>query len=169
MRSRRGAGVGCGHAKNQLSNRSAPDRGRGSGPGACRAGAPDHAIITADTPESLSVPPLPALGGTGRRAHSFPYASIPAGRPYAESGPIFVHAKACDRYDRAARISGEIFAASASFAAYNKANDMIDAVVVGEQRPGERSSRSFSKIPQTAFLQARSATRGCYTFAIARA
>ena len=28
----------------------------------------------------------------------FPFAAIAPGRPYSESGPIFVHAEPCERY-----------------------------------------------------------------------
>ena len=45
---------------------------------------------------------------------------------------------------------------------------MIDAVVLEESEP-ERVIAEFFENPATSFLQARSVTRGCYTFTIARA
>ncbi|MBA3543650.1 MAG: DUF1203 domain-containing protein, partial [Chthoniobacterales bacterium] len=52
--------------------------------------------------------------------------------------------------------------------AYNESNDMIDAVVLGESEPETVIAQLFQN-PVAAFLQARSVTRGCYTFAIERA
>jgi hypothetical protein len=45
---------------------------------------------------------------------------------------------------------------------------MIDAVVVADERPENVIAKLFEK-PETAFLQTRSVTRGCYTFRIERA
>ncbi len=77
-----------------------------------RAGAPDHEILTADKPEAYPCRHCLRWAEPGERVILFPYASIPAGRPYAESGPIFVHENACARYDQPDRISGEFSPAS---------------------------------------------------------
>ena len=45
---------------------------------------------------------------------------------------------------------------------------MIDAVVLGETEPEKVIAELFEN-PAASFLQARSVTRGCYTFAIERA
>ena len=44
---------------------------------------------------------------------------------------------------------------------------MIDAVVVSDEQPEAVIDRLLQN-PETAFLQARSVTRGCYTFRIER-
>jgi hypothetical protein len=96
----------------------------------------------------------------------FPYASIPANRPYSESGPIFVHAADCPRYDRVKEYPAD-FHQHRVLRAYNENNDMIDAVVLGEREPEPVIAELFRN-PETNFLQARSVTRGCYTFRIDR-
>jgi hypothetical protein len=45
---------------------------------------------------------------------------------------------------------------------------MIDAAVVSDNNPEPVIERLLQN-PETAFLQARSVTRGCYTFRIERA
>ncbi len=132
-----------------------------------RADAPDHETITADKAESYPCRHCLCWAEPGERVILFPYSSIPTGRPYAESGPIFVHEKACARYDRAAEYPAN-FRRHRVLRAYSKTNDMIDAVVLGENDPEKVIAELFEN-PATDFLQARSVTRGCYTFAIARA
>jgi len=64
----------------------------------------------------------------------FPYASIPPGRPYAESGPIFVHAAPCERYDA----PGEFPAAFRNgrvIRAYDREQNMIAAEMVDGREP----------------------------------
>ncbi len=97
----------------------------------------------------------------------FPYASIPAGHPYSESGPIFVHAESCSRYE----MTGEYpvdFRRGRVLRAYNARRDMIAAEVVGERNP-ETVIENLLADPETEFLQARSADRACFTFSIRRA
>jgi hypothetical protein len=51
--------------------------------------------------------------------------------------------------------------------AYNSKFDMIDAEVVNGSEP-ETVIEKFFQNPKTAFVDARSVTRGCYTFRIQR-
>lgn len=132
-----------------------------------RAGAPDHEILTADKAKAYPCRHCLHWAEPGERVILFPYSSIPSGRPYAESGPIFVHENTCARYDRAAEYPAE-FCEHRVLRAYNESNDMIDAVVLGETEPEKVIAELFEN-PAASFLQARSVTRGCYTFAIERA
>jgi hypothetical protein len=72
-----------------------------------RAGAPDHEILTADKAKAYPCRHCLHWAEPGERVILFPYSSIPSGRPYAESGPIFVHENTCARYDRAAEYPAE--------------------------------------------------------------
>jgi hypothetical protein len=96
----------------------------------------------------------------------FPYPAIPAGRPYSESGPIFVHAEPCQRYS-STNIFPEELREGRAVRAYDANFDMIDAEVVNGSTP-ELVIEKLLKNPQTAFLDVRSVTRGCYTFRIER-
>ena len=97
----------------------------------------------------------------------FPFASIPAGRPYAESGPIFVHAEHCEQY-AAAHEYPSAFRSGRVVRAYDAREMMIDARVLNGETPEEAIESLFAN-PQTAFLQARSASRGCFTMRIEHA
>jgi hypothetical protein len=103
----------------------------------------------------------------GERVILFPYASIPSGHPYSETGPIFIHADDCDRYGAINQYPGD-FRNGRVFRAYNAGYDMIDAVIANGDDPEAVIEKLFTN-PQTAFVQARSATRGCYTFGVERA
>ena len=131
------------------------------------AGAPDHTIVTADSPGGFPCRHCLHWAQPGERLVLFPFASIPAGRPYSESGPIFVHLEQCKRY-AAVEHYPEEFREHRVIRAYDGADNMIDAVVVGDQQPEEVIAKLFEN-PEAAFLQTRSVTRGCYTFRIERA
>jgi hypothetical protein len=95
----------------------------------------------------------------------FSYDAIPAGRPYSERGPIFVHAESCPRYQNEAYPAE--FSQGRAFRAYNATNDLIDARLPNGETPEAVVAKLFEN-PDTAFVHARSATHGCYTFKIER-
>ena len=131
-----------------------------------QAGAPDHAFVEVDAPTGYPCRHCLEWAQPGERVVLFPYASVPPGRPYSESGPIFVHANACQRYEATDRYP-ENFRSHRVIRAYNSENDMIDAIVVADDQP-EPVIEKLLQNPDTAFLQARSVSRGCYTFKIER-
>ncbi len=97
----------------------------------------------------------------------FPFASVPPGRPYSETGPIFVHADSCERYSDASTFPAD-FSRGRVLRAYNSKYDMIDAAVVYGDEP-EAVIEKLLENPETDFIHVRSATRGCYTMGIKRA
>jgi len=130
-------------------------------------GAGDHAIIVADSPHGFPCRHCLHFARPGERMILFPYAAIPAGHPYSETGPIFVHAEPCLRYDAVNEFPDELRQGRV-LRAYNSKFDMIDAEVVDGCEPKEVVER-FLQNPVTAFVDARSVTRGCYTFRMERA
>ncbi len=134
---------------------------------AATAAAPDHAVITADSPTGYPCRHCLRWAKVGEHVILFPYASIAPGRPYSESGPIFVHAEPCERYGAIEQYPAD-FRGSRVLRAYSSNDDMIDAAVVSDNNPEPVIERLLQN-PETAFLQARSVTRGCYTFRIERA
>ena len=133
---------------------------------AARAGAADHAVITADSPTGYPCRHCLRFAQLGERVILFPYAAIPPDRPYSESGPIFVHAEPCERYAATREFPSE-FRRGRVMRAYNSKLDMIDAEVVDGSEPETVVEKLFQN-PETAFVDARSVTRGCYTFRIQR-
>jgi hypothetical protein len=96
----------------------------------------------------------------------FPYTAIPPGHPYSESGPIFVHAEPCGRY-AATREFPPDFRYGRVMRAYNSNFDMIGAEIVNGSEPETVIEKLFQN-PETAFVDARSVTHGCYTFRVQR-
>ena len=129
-------------------------------------GAPDHAVITADSPSGFPCRHCLHWAKPGERVILFPYASVLPGHPYSESGPIFVHAEPCERY-AATREYPADFRKGRVFRAYNANHDMIDAEVADGAEPEEVIEKLLEN-PETMFVHARSLTHGCYTFGIER-
>ena len=59
----------------------------------------------------------------------FPYASIARGRPYAERGPIFVHAVPCPRYEATGEVPAD-FGEGRVIRAYDREQNMIAGEIV---------------------------------------
>src|SRR5438477_2609752 len=121
---------------------------------AAAAGVSDHAVITADSPNGFPCRHCLRWAQPGERMILFPYASIPPGHPYSESGPIFVHAEPCERYKETAEYPAD-FRAGRAFRAYDADYNMIDAEVAN----GNDLEAIIEKLlqnPQTEFVDARS-------------
>jgi len=130
------------------------------------AGAKDHVIVTTGSPGAFPCRHCLRWAEPGERGVLFPYAAIPPGHPHSESGPIFVHAESCQRYEAINEYPSE-FSNGRLFRAYNKDNRIIEAEVVNGTAPEAVIENLFSN-PETAFVHVRSVTHGCYTFAIDR-
>src|SRR5205085_11159597 len=63
---------------------------------AAASGAPDHAIVAADSPGGFPCRHCLRYAQAGDRMILFPYAAIPAGHPHSERGQLFVHAETCE-------------------------------------------------------------------------
>jgi hypothetical protein len=130
------------------------------------SGAQDHIVMTADSPRAFPCRHCLRWAEPGEQVVLFPYAAIPPGYPYSESGPIFVHAKACQRYGATDEYPSA-FRNGRVFRAYSRENRIIDAKVANGTAPEAVIENLFAN-PETAFVHARSVTHGCYTFAIER-
>ena len=133
---------------------------------AARSGAPDHTIVAADSPEGYPCRHCLRFAKPGEHLILFPYASIPAGHPYSEIGPIFVHEQPCEPYPMTDQFPPDLRRGRV-MRAYNSNYDMIDAEVANGSEPEAVIEKLLEK-SETAFVDVRSATRGCYTFRIQR-
>jgi Protein of unknown function (DUF1203) len=129
-------------------------------------GAPDHAVVTADSPKGYPCRHCLRWAQPGERMILFPFAAIAPGRPYSETGPIFVHAESCARYAATHQFPAE-FREGRVIRAYNSQYDIIDARVVDGEGP-EAIIERFLQKPETAFVHVRSASHGCYTMEVER-
>jgi hypothetical protein len=133
---------------------------------AARRGAAGYARLKADAPQAYPCRHCLRWAQPGEHVLLFTYASIPLGRPYAESGPIFVHEQACEPYHATSSYPPDLRNGRV-LRAYDSEDNMIDAVVVDGAEPDKLIAKLFAN-PGTAFLQVRSVTRGCFTFKIER-
>jgi hypothetical protein len=133
---------------------------------AAEAGASDHAVMTADSPGAYPCRHCLRWAQPGERMILFPYASVPAGHPYSEIGPIFVHAESCERYRATDEYPGD-FREGRVVRAYNSQHEMIAAEPANGAGP-EALIERFLQMPETDFIHVRSLTRGCYTMGIER-
>jgi hypothetical protein len=134
---------------------------------AAKAGAADHAVVTVDSPESSPCRYCLRWARPGERVILFPYAAIPSGQPYSETGPIFVHTDECQRYSATNEYPAD-FRNGRVFRAYDSKNNIIDAQVMDGTEP-EVVIESLFQNPETVFVDVRSVTRGCFTFRVQRA
>jgi Protein of unknown function (DUF1203) len=131
------------------------------------AGSEDHALITVDSPGSAPCRHCLRWAQPGERVILFPYAAIPSGHPYSETGPIFVHANECQRYSATNEYPAD-FRNGRVFRAYDSNYNIIDAEI-GNGREPEVVIESLFRNPDTAFVDVRSVTHGCFTFRVQRA
>jgi hypothetical protein len=131
-----------------------------------KSGAPDHAFVTADSPKGFPCRHCLRWAQPGERMVLFPFAAIAPGRPYSESGPIFVHAEPCERYSAASEYPSD-FRENRVLRAYNSEHDIIAAEVANGEGP-EAVIERFLQKPETAFVHVRSASHGCYTMEVER-
>ena len=132
-----------------------------------KAGAADHALITVDSAESSPCRHCLRWAQPGERVILFPYTAIPSGHPYSETGPIFVHANECQRYSSTNEYPAD-FRDGRVLRAYDSNYNIIDAQVVNGSEP-EVVIESLFQNADTAFVDVRSVTRGCFTFRVQRA
>ena len=125
----------------------------------------DHRVVTVEEPESAPCRHCLQWAKPGERVILFPYDAVESGKPYSETGPIFVHAHQCARYEEADYPVE--FRQGRVFRAYNSGQDLIDAILPNGESPEAVIEKLFEN-PDTAFVHARSATRGCFTFKIER-
>jgi hypothetical protein len=131
-----------------------------------KAGAPDHVVVTADSPSGYPCRHCLRWAEPGERLILFPFAAIAPGRPYSESGPIFVHAEPCQRYAATHEFPPD-FRNGRVLRAYNAQRDMIAAEVANGEGP-EAVIERFLEKPETAFVHVRSVSHGCYTMEVER-
>ena len=133
---------------------------------AANAGAADHALITVDSPESSPCRHCLNWAQPGEQVVLFPYAAIPFGHPYSETGPIFVHADQCQRYSATNEYPAN-FRNGRVFRAYDSNYNIIDAQIANDGKP-EMMIETLFQDPDAAFVDVRSVTHGCFTFRVLR-
>jgi hypothetical protein len=92
---------------------------------------------------------------------------FPSEQPYAETGPIFIHERACVRRG-GAEYPPEFPRHHVVLRAYSASDEIVDAELVGEARVEDVIARLLSR-REVAYLHARNDGYGCYMFRVERA
>ncbi len=96
---------------------------------------------------------------------------FPKNQPYAETGPIFLHAEACERYPESAQIPGMFLKRPALLI---RGYDHDDRIVYGTGSAAatatiDEAARELLKRADVAYVHLRSATTSCFQCRVDRA
>ena len=88
--------------------------------------------------------------------------------PYAEIGPVFIHAHSCEAYSKRHIFPEDFLPRSLLVRAYDANGAIVDAALAG---PGDaqRCAVAFLEDAKVQEIHVRSATYGCYFFRVIRA
>lgn len=104
----------------------------------------------------------------GTRLILFAHRPFPTDGPYAEIGPVFVHADACEAYTAATTFPEDFRLRTLTFRAYNTRGRIHDAAVAAGATAEETLERLFAS-EDVAFVHVRNPAWGCYDFMVERA
>jgi hypothetical protein len=98
------------------------------------------------------------------------YRPFPKDQPYAEVGPIFLHAEPCDAYRDHNEIPATYLGGEPRIVRGYSRDDRIryDTGKVVEPERIADYARALLDDPETAYVQVRSSTNNCYAFRIDR-
>jgi hypothetical protein len=103
----------------------------------------------------------------GERVVLIAYQPSAVGGPYAEVGPVFVHAERCDGYDATDRYPEGFRQRQQLLRAYDARGRQVENVIVDGVR-AEFAIKDLLDRHDVAFLHSRNVLAGCYMFAITR-
>jgi Protein of unknown function (DUF1203) len=108
------------------------------------------------------------LTPAGSRLILFAHRPITSGGPYAETGPVFIHAEACASYDRPLEFPPEFRTRTLTFRAYDTRGRIDDATVAHAVDADRVLERLFTP-DDVAVVHVRNPAWGCYDFRVERA
>jgi Protein of unknown function (DUF1203) len=101
----------------------------------------------------------------GERVALIAYRPADVGGPYAEVGPVFVHAEPCDGYADEDRYPEGFRPRQQLLRAYDARGRQVENVVV-DGPAAERAITDLLGRPDVAYLHSRNVLAGCYMFAV---
>jgi hypothetical protein len=139
---------------------------------AYRAGAPDSYGLSPERRLSPGgYPCRHCLGeiAAGEAYLTLAYRPFPALQPYAETGPIFLHAEPCTRYATTDRLPPMLTSPDYILRGYGHDDRIVygTGAVVATEAISQRAGELLSD-PQVAYLHVRSARNNCYQCRIQR-
>jgi hypothetical protein len=103
----------------------------------------------------------------GTRLILFAYCPFTTNGPYAEIGPVFIHADVCEPYREAATFPPDFRKRTLVFRAYDEDGEIHDATLADGVAAEETLHRLFAD-PAVATVHVRNPAWGCFDFAVAR-
>jgi hypothetical protein len=103
----------------------------------------------------------------GERVVLIAYRPAAVGGPYAEVGPVFVHAERCDGYAETGRYPQGFRHRQQLLRAYDARGRQVENVIADGVR-AELAITDLLRRPDVAFVHSRNVLAGCYMFAITR-
>jgi hypothetical protein len=100
--------------------------------------------------------------------HVVPIAYTPPGTagPYAERGPVFIHASRCDGYSTPGQYPPELSHRQQVVRAYDAGGRIADGVLVSDGHQAEAVIRGLLSRPDIALVHLRNVGYGCYNFSV---
>lgn len=97
------------------------------------------------------------------------YRPFPAPQPYAEQGPIFLHAEKCQRYRGNGGVPGMLSSPGYILRGYDAANRIVYGTgrIVATSGIPSAAAETFTD-PRVAYIHVRSAANNCYQCRIER-
>ena len=103
----------------------------------------------------------------GERATLFTYDAFEAVEKLPLPGPVYIHAKSCERYPEDAGFPAELKNSPRTLNAYAKGRRLLAQEYVENGTVDSTVENLFTR-PDVEYIHVRSATAGCYTFRIER-
>jgi Protein of unknown function (DUF1203) len=104
----------------------------------------------------------------GERITLIAYRPFPWLGPYAEVGPVFVHADACDGYREAHRYPEGFAHRRQLLRAYDRNRQICEGLAVKDGPQAERVLFWLLSRPEVDFVHSRNVEWGCYMFSVTR-
>jgi Protein of unknown function (DUF1203) len=100
--------------------------------------------------------------------HVLPIAYTPPGTagPYAERGPVFIHANRCDGYATRDQYPPELTHRQQVVRAYDRDGRIADGVLVSDGQQADSVIRELLSQPHVALVHLRNVGYGCYNFSV---
>lgn len=96
------------------------------------------------------------------------YRPFPWLGPYAEVGPVFIHAEPCEGYGEPSQYPEGFAHRRQLLRAYDHSRRICDALAVKDGAQAERVLSWLLACPEVAFVHSRNLEWGCYMFTVQR-
>ncbi len=104
----------------------------------------------------------------GERVALIAYQPATVGGPYAEVGPVFIHAEDCSGYATPDRYPDDFRQRRQVLRAYGRDSAIVDAAIAENGDEAEALCGAFLARPDVAYIHSRNVLYGCYMFTVRR-